>query len=95
MNIYLLFILTIIIGEYLLNVFVESLNVRSASPRLPEEFSGFYDSEKYRRSQEYLTVNTHFSLFKSTFFTIVTVSFILAGGFNVFDTLARAVSSNQ
>ncbi|MDD5584571.1 MAG: M48 family metallopeptidase [Candidatus Omnitrophica bacterium] len=89
MNIYLVIILVILIGEYLLDVIVEKLNVRAASPALPDEFSGFYDAQKYSLAQKYLKDSTDFVLIKNTFFTLITVVFILCGGFNFIDQLAR------
>lgn len=90
MNIYLLVILVILIGEYLFDLVVEFLNIRSASPVLPEEFKGFYDTSKYKKSQDYLKDKTGFELGKDGFFTLVIVIFILAGGFNYIDKLARS-----
>ena len=90
MNIYLIIILAIIIFEYLLSLFVEKLNVKNACEKLPSEFEGFYDAQKYKLSQEYLKENVNFSQIKDTLFTIVTVIFILAGGFNFVDVIARS-----
>jgi STE24 endopeptidase len=89
MNIYLIIILAIIIFEYLLSFSVEKLNVKNASEKLPSEFEGFYDVEKYKLSQTYLKENTNFALMKDTFFTVVIVGFILGGGFNLVDVIAR------
>ena len=50
MNIYLAVILIILIGEYLLDSVVENLNLKSASSVLPQEFSSFYDTQKYKKS---------------------------------------------
>ena len=94
MNIYLVIILGILIGEYLLHLVVENLNLRRISPVLPEEFAGYYDGEKYKQSQNYLKESTKFKLVKSTFFTLITVAFILLGGFNFADKLARALALN-
>lgn len=88
MNPYLTVILIILIGEYLLDLAVEILNVRAASSVLPEEFCGYYDAEKYKRSQDYLKENTVFLLIKGTIWTLITLTVILAGGFNYVDTLA-------
>ncbi|MDD4910276.1 MAG: M48 family metallopeptidase [Candidatus Omnitrophica bacterium] len=93
MSIYLIVILVILIGEYLLGLGVETLNLRHASPVLPKEFEGSYDAEKYRKSQEYLKETTKFRLIKGTFFTAVIITFILIGGFNYVDQFARSVSS--
>jgi STE24 endopeptidase len=90
MNIYLVIILFIIIGEYLLSLFVEKLNVKNASPVLPEEFKGYYDAAKYKKAQNYLRENTGFKLVKNTILTVITLGFILAGGFNFVDGMARA-----
>jgi len=89
MNIYLIIILVIILFEFFLHFIVEVLNIKHASPTLSEEFKGFYDQEKYRRSQDYLKTTTRFYLQKDTIFTIIIISFILIGGFNFIDKIAR------
>ncbi|MFH1045882.1 MAG: M48 family metallopeptidase [Candidatus Omnitrophota bacterium] len=89
LNIYLVFVLGILITEYILNLFVESLNIRAASPELPEEFIGYYDVAQYKKSQQYLRQNTRFALVKNTFYTAALIVFILSGGFNIVDRLAR------
>lgn len=69
--------------------------MRNASPELPKEFNGFYDGEKYAKSQAYLRDNTFFSLIDSGFFSALTVFFILAGGFNYIDLLARSFNFGE
>jgi STE24 endopeptidase len=90
MNFYLIIILAIIIGSYLLELFVERLNLRNLKTELPAEFIGYYDQARYRKSQEYLVENTRFSLVNSSIVTPVTVAFILLGGFNLVDRFARS-----
>lgn len=90
MNTYLVIILIILIGEYILDLVVESLNVRSALPVLPEEFRDFYDADKYSKSQTYLKENTQFLRSKDTFFLLIILVFILGGGFNFADSLAKS-----
>jgi STE24 endopeptidase len=90
MNDYLAIILAIIIGSYLLELLVERLNLSSLKTELPAEFEGYYDGERYRRSQEYLRENTRFNLISSSIETPVILAFILAGGFNDFDRAARS-----
>lgn len=89
MNIYLVIILAILIFEYAWTLCVEGLNVRHASPELPQEFEGYYDAAKYRQSQNYLKEKVQFSLIQNTFFLIITIIFILIGGFNFVDRIAR------
>lgn len=90
MNGYLVFILGILLTGYLLELTVALLNLRSLTPQLPAEFIGVYDPEQYGRSQEYTRATTRFSLIESTVSIILTIIFILAGGFNLIDGAARS-----
>ena len=90
MNFYLLFILTILIGSYVLEVLVEILNIKNLKTDLPEEFAGYYDAENYQKSQQYLKENTWFGIITETVFIPLTIAFILLGGFNYVDSLARS-----
>ena len=90
MNLYLMIVLAILIGSYLLDLVVDILNVRHVDTELPEEFEGLYNEAKYKTSQEYLKVNTQFSIFSATVSMLITISFILAGGFNWVDRIARS-----
>lgn len=89
MNHYLITILVILIGSYLLDLVVDLVNVRHVKTDLPPEFKGIYDAGKYRKSQEYLRETTRFGIISSTFMMGVTIAFILASGFNVVDQFAR------
>jgi STE24 endopeptidase len=89
MNPYLFFILLALAGQYLLELAADWLNVRHLRTSIPGEFSDCVDAEKYRKSQEYLRDNTRFGIVTDTFNLAVTVVFILAGGFNWVDGIAR------
>jgi len=89
MNLYLILILAILIGSYLLDLIVDTLNLKHMKTDLPEEFQGHYDPAKYEKSQEYLRENTRFGILTDTVTTSVTVAFILYGGFNWVDQLVR------
>jgi STE24 endopeptidase len=90
MNFFLIIILVILIGNYLLDIIVETLNVRYVKTDLPEEFEGYYDAEKYKKSQEYLRENTWFGIITDSIITPLTIAFILFGGFNFVDRFARS-----
>jgi len=92
MNIYFVIILVILIGSYLLNLVVETLNVRHVKTELPEEFEGYYDKAKYTESQEYLRVNTRFGIISDSILTPITIVFIVVGGFNYVDQFVRGVN---
>ena len=89
MNYFLLIILGVLIGSYFLDLIVDTLNVRHLRTDLPEEFQGYYDAIKYKKSQEYLKENTLFGIISDTITTPITIAFILWGGFNVVDQFAR------
>ena len=93
MNPYLIIILTALIGEFLLRSIARYLNLKALSPNLPTEFVGFYDDEKYRQSQEYTRANAKFAYVSSSFDLVIVVGFILMGGFNYVDGLARSWTS--
>ncbi len=90
MNVYLAVILLIILFKYVLNFVVDVLNVKSADPALPKEFKGYYDKDKYEKSQNYLKDKTRFGLIEDTAGNILIVGFILLGGFNYIDRFARS-----
>lgn len=89
MNIYLMIILFILIGNYLLDIVLETLNVRHVKTELPKEFVGYYDAEKYKKAQNYLKENTRFGIITDTITTPILLVFILIGGFNFVDQIAR------
>lgn len=68
------------------------LNIRHISTQLPEEFQDVYSPEKYQTSQEYLLETTQFSIIQSSIHLILTIPFIILGGFNYIDTIARNIS---
>ncbi len=92
MNGYLIFILVLLVFNWLLSLIVESLNVRNVSTEIPEEFHGIYDDEKYARSQEYLKDNTRFGQIQAVIMLPLTVAFILLGGFSWINDIARSAS---
>jgi len=89
MNIYLIVILSILIGSYILNLIVELLNISAVKTALPQEFESWYDADKYKKSQNYLRENTYFKLIQGAIFTFIILFLILSGGFNFADQLAR------
>ena len=90
MNTFLIIILCVLIGTYLLDLVVEILNARHVETELPEEFRDCYDAGKYKKSQEYLKENTHFGIVTDSIVTPLTIAFILLGGFNLVDRFARS-----
>ena len=91
----LLIIIAILVLRYLLDLAVDLLNLRSIKEELPDEFEGWYDGEKYLKSQRYLRATTSFGIISDSFSTAVTIAFVLAGGFNLFDRAARSLAGGN
>jgi len=91
MNGYLIFILAVLLGSYILDQIVRYLNLKSLSSDLPEEFVGHYDGDKYAKSQQYSREGSRFGVIVETFDIILIVGFILWGGFNWIDNVARSL----
>ena len=95
MNSWLLVVLLIIFISYFLEVVVSLLNIRALVPTLPEEFDTTYNSQEYATSQKYTRVTTSFSLIENSITTLLTLLFLLSGGFNYLDLLARSLGYGQ
>lgn len=88
-NLYLIFILAVLLLQYLLDLVVDVLELRSLQPELPAAFRDVYDEEKYAESQTYTRVRTRFGQVRAAVGLIATIAFILLGGFNLVDGFAR------
>ena len=88
-NGYLIFILTLMIVGYAIDLVADLLNASRLQPNLPEEFNGIYDPAKYRTSIEYQKESIRFDTIQKTFWLAVTLLFILLGGFNKVDLFSR------
>jgi STE24 endopeptidase len=95
MNGYLIFVLALLVFDYVLDLVVERLNLRALRTEIPEEFRGVYDAEKYAKSQNYLRENTRFEQLQNTLMLPVTIGFIWFGGFAWVDTLARSAGQGM
>ncbi len=89
MNVYLIIILAVLVGSYLLELLADWLNLRNLKEGLPSEFDGSYDAERYKTSQRYLRETTRFGIAVDTFHTVLYLALILTGVFNLVDLFAR------
>lgn len=89
MNIYAMIILGALILDFILSNIADVLNLKHMKTNLPEEFGGFYDEEKYRRSQQYTKVNTRFGFITDIFDLTIILLFWFSGGFNWLDHIVR------
>lgn len=91
LNFYLVCILAILLLGTLLELIAGLLELRSLHPELPAEFTGVYEPDRYARAQEYTRATTRLALVRRTIGLVLTLAFILLGGFNLVDALARGL----
>jgi STE24 endopeptidase len=91
LNFYLVCILAILLLGALLELIAGLLELRSLHPELPTEFAEVYDRDRYARAQEYTRATTRLALVRRTAGLVLTLAFILLGGFNLVDSLARGL----
>lgn len=90
MNLFLAIIVGTIIFEYVLSFVSRQLNLKSLTINLPDQFVGFYDEEKYAKSQNYTRANSSFGRISSTFNFILILAVIFLGLFDTLDQYARS-----
>jgi STE24 endopeptidase len=86
------FVLTTLVGYYLLDSLAKLLNLRSLQAKVPQEFLDIYDANRYRRSQEYTRSNTRFDLVVSTIDLAAILAFWFLGGFEALDHFIRGLN---
>ena len=95
LNIFLLLVLFILVAAYALDLIVNGLNLRHFKPELPSEFEDYYNTDKYKKSQQYLRDKTGFGMASHGVLIIAIIIFMLAGSFNWIDQTARTFHFNQ
>ncbi len=86
---YLSIIIGLFSGVFLLDTIADLLNLTRLKVKLPKEFEGIYDSEKYSECLKYQQENTRFGIISRVTSFIITLVFILVGGFNSIDLTSR------
>lgn len=89
MNIIAIIILMALIFDFALNRLADYLNLSRLQDDLPRDFEGVYDPERYRKSQEYLNVNTRFGWVTACFDLILLLAFWFGKGFPLLDEWVR------
>ncbi len=74
-------ILLIIIADFVLERYLEWLNIRESGKELPDLLKGIFDEEKYAKQQAYLRANHRFGLWSSGFNLLILMLMLLLSGF--------------
>lgn len=90
MNFWLLLIIFILFTSYIIEFTVSFLNIKALTPTLPKEFETVFNDQDYQKSQNYTRSGTSLSLIENSISTLLTVIFLLLGGFNYIDIWARS-----
>ncbi len=81
--------------EFIIETILDYLNSKRYNDLVPEELHDVYDSDEYQKSQNYKKTNYKFGLLTSSFSLLLTLAFLLFGGFEWLDNIARGVSDNS
>ncbi len=71
------------------------LNAKHFDDPIPQELEDVYDTETYRKSQDYKKVNAKFSTLTSSLMLVITLLFFVLDGFAFVDQIARSISDNE
>ncbi len=88
-------ILAFIIGDFIFEQILDSLNGKSQSPEIPKEAKGIYNEDEYRKSYAYNTEKDKFSNISSLFSLSLTVAAFAFGWLGWLDNQLREVISNE
>ncbi len=86
--------IAIIIINFLIDWVLDKLNASRFEAEIPSELDGLYDAVEYKKSIAYKKENHWFSSITSLLSVLVTLAFLIFGGFEWVDQLARTWSSN-
>ncbi len=87
-------IVSIVVFGYLLERYLNFLNSRKWTDKLPEELNDVYEAGKYKKSQEYKRVNDRFGLLTSSFSLVIILLMLFLKGFSFVDNLVRGFTGN-
>ena len=95
MNILFYIIIVILLLQFLIESFLEYLNAKHYGDAIPKELEDVFDKEEYEKSQAYQKTNYRFGFLSSMFSIVLTLAFLIFGGFEWADQLARSFSSSE
>ncbi|WP_425236591.1 M48 family metallopeptidase [Ulvibacterium sp.] len=95
MNILFYIIIGILIVQYFVETILDYLNAKKYGDPVPKELDNLFDAEEYQKSQDYKKTNYSFGLLTSTFSLVLTLGFLLFGGFEWIDYIARSLTDNS
>jgi STE24 endopeptidase len=87
-------LIAIIVISFIVDTILDSLNAKHFNDKIPDELADVYDTEEYKKSQEYKKTNYQFSKITSIFSLVLTIGFFFLDGFKFVDDFARSFTGN-
>ena len=87
-------LIAVLVFGYLLERILDTLNLKHTLPELPDELSGIFDPDEYKRSQLYKRDNTRFSFLTSSVSLVVMLLVFFFGGFGWLDDWISTLTTN-
>ena len=87
-------IIAILVIDFLIENFLDYLNVKKMGSRLTKALEGIYDQEEYAKQQAYQRENHRFGIFSGTFSFLITLAMFVLFGFAFVDSVAWSVTSH-
>lgn len=88
-------IIAILVVQYLVETVLDYLNAQKYGDPVPLELENLFDEEEYQKSQDYKKTNYSFGLLSSTFSLLLTLGFLIFGGFEWIDSITRSLTDNS
>ncbi len=95
MNSYAIIILIVILGNYLIDLITDYLNLKNQTISPPAEFADLINEKEYGKNHDYLRINTIFGQWESLFSLVTTLIFWFLGGFNLLDKWCMSQSNDN
>jgi len=88
-------LIIILVAGFVLERYLEYLNKKMWSERLPAALKDICREEDYRKTQLYDKDNKRLAIWSSSFNLAIILAMIIAGGFSFIDGIARSLSGNM
>ena len=87
-------IIAILLFQFLVESIIDYLNSKKFDDPIPNELSDVFDETEYKKSQSYKKINYRFGVLTSVFSLVLTLGFLIFGGFEWVDTIAKSITLN-
>ncbi len=87
-------IIAIIVISFIADQILDFLNARHFNDPVPKGLEDVYDPQEYQKSQLYKKTNHRFGIITAVFSLVLTLAFLIFGGFEWVDQIARNASGN-